>query len=80
MLWISAMRQIGSATADIDWKQAPQKARWWAVDGDGKAHWYYEPNVAPFTDFWFAESEPAPVFGFTGDWRKSLVERPSKGT
>lgn len=62
---------------EIDWKKAPKLARWWAVDGDGKAHWYCAPNVAAFTDFWFQESHEAPIFGFTGDWRKSLVERPA---
>ena len=60
----------------IDWSQAPKNARWWAVDEDGKAHWFVAPNVAAFTKFWFAEPKPAPTFGFTGDWRKSLVERP----
>lgn len=66
--------------AEVDWKQAPRNARWWAVDANGQAHWYCTPNVAAFTDFWFAESEPAPSFGFTGDWRASLVERPVKAT
>jgi len=66
-------------TVDIDWKQAPKSARWWAVDADGLAHWYCAPNIAAFTNFWFAEATPAPKFGFTGDWRNSLVERPLKG-
>lgn len=64
--------------ATIDWKQAPNGARWWAVDADGAAHWFGAPDVAAFTDFWFAEPSPAPTFGFVGDWRRSLVERPSK--
>ncbi|MBS1180408.1 MAG: bacteriophage protein [Proteobacteria bacterium] len=63
----------------INWKQAPRKARWWAVDQDGQAHWYCAPDVAPFTAFWFAASEPAPTFGFSGDWRESLTERPIEG-
>lgn len=63
---------------DIDWKQAPKHARWWAVDANGNAHWFSAPNVAAFTNFWFAESSPAPDFGYLGDWRNSLVERPPK--
>lgn len=61
---------------EIDWKKAPKLARWWAVDADGKAWWYCAPNVAAFTDFWHQEPQDAPTFGFTGDWRKSLQERP----
>lgn len=63
---------------EIDWKQAPRTARWWAVDANGQARWFCTPNVAPFTDFWFSEEISAPTFGFTGDWRKSLTERPAK--
>jgi hypothetical protein len=46
------------------------------VDADGKAHWFKSPNVAAFTDFWFTESEQAPLFGYSGDWRESLTKRP----
>jgi hypothetical protein len=56
--------------------KAPKTARWCAIDCNGKAHWFVAPNVAAFTDFWFAEPKPAPDFGFIGDWRKSLVEQP----
>ena len=59
----------------VDWKSAPKNARWWAVDEDGNAHWFGSPNVAPFTNFWFAESERAPLFGYDGDWRESLTTR-----
>lgn len=61
---------------NIDWKAAPKRAKWWAIDRDGKAHWFLEPNVSAFTDLWFAEAVVAPDFGFDGDWRKSLVEKP----
>lgn len=60
---------------DIDWKQAPKLARWWAMDFSGHAHWFCAPDTAPFTDFWFSEPVSAPDFGFNGDWRESLVER-----
>jgi hypothetical protein len=60
----------------IDWTQAPKDARWWAIDEDGNAHWFLAPNVAPFTNFWFSEPVPAPDFGYKGDWKLSLTERP----
>lgn len=60
----------------VDWKDAPKTAQWWAVDADGKAHWFKSPNVAAFTDFWFTVSEQAPLFGYSGDWRESLTRRP----
>lgn len=62
----------------IDWKQAPKHARWWAMDANGRAHWFFPPNVAARTDFWFQEPQPAPAFEFVGDWRQSLTERPQK--
>ncbi|AIT21390.1 putative gp54 [Burkholderia thailandensis E254] len=61
---------------EIDWKKAPKNARWWAMDANGEAHWFLAPNVAVYTDFWFSEPKPAPTFGFVGDWRTSLAERP----
>lgn len=61
---------------EVDWKTAPKTARWWAIDANGEAHWFLEPNVAAFTDFWLSEPIPAPLFGFEGNWRESLVERP----
>lgn len=61
---------------EIDWKKVPKSARWWAIDADGRAYWYCAPNVAAFTDFWFSEPVDAPAFGFEGDWRTSLQERP----
>ncbi len=63
----------------VDWSVAPRLARWWAVDRHGQAHWFCAPNVAAFTDFWYSESVVAPAFGFSGDWRESLTERPLSG-
>ena len=61
----------------VDWSNAPKGARWWAVDANGEAHWFCTPDVAAFSDFWFSEPQSAPSFGYVGDWRQSLVERPS---
>jgi len=56
---------------EIDWSQAPKRARWWAVDANGQAHWFFPPDAAAFTDFWLcAFPIPAPDFGFSGDWKK----------
>ncbi|WWV84016.1 hypothetical protein G6K87_20355 [Agrobacterium tumefaciens] len=63
---------------NVDWKLAPKNARWWAVDANGEAHWFCEPDISGFTDFWFSESISAPSFSFNGDWRTSLTERPSR--
>lgn len=63
---------------DVDWQLAPKNARWWAIDANGDAHWFCEPDVAAFTDFWYSEPIAAPSFGFDGDWRTSLMERPSR--
>jgi hypothetical protein len=63
----------------VDWKKAPKNAQWWAVDANGEAHWFCAPDIAAFTDFWFSEPMPAPLFDFEGDWRQSLVERPLRG-
>jgi hypothetical protein len=60
----------------VDWETAPRRARWWAMDADGKAHWYCEPDVAAHTNFWFPAQEAAPDFGYAGDYRQSLTERP----
>jgi hypothetical protein len=60
----------------VDWKSAPKNAMWWAVDANKQAHWFNEPDVAAFTDFWFATALKAPLFGYNGDWRRSLTKRP----
>jgi hypothetical protein len=60
----------------IDWKHAPKEAHWWAMDMDGRAHWFMEPNVISYTDFWYADLVEAPTFGYHGFWKTSLRERP----
>jgi hypothetical protein len=56
---------------------APRHARWWAVEEDGGAFWYCAPQLAPLTGFWYCDQLPAPNFGYAGDWRSSLTERPA---
>ncbi len=64
-------------TLAIDWNQAPENARWWAIDGDGHAYWYCMPQIATATTFWFSARQPAPSFGYARDFRVSLQERPA---
>ena len=59
----------------IDWSQAPETARWWAVDANGQASWFCVPNVPMSATAWLALPVSAPDFGFKGDWKTSLVER-----
>lgn len=61
----------------VDWKKAPKNAFWWAVDEDGKAHWFKGPDVIPHTKFWFMDVDPAPLFGYEGGWRESLTRGPA---
>ncbi|PFH04389.1 hypothetical protein BCF11_5164 [Collimonas sp. PA-H2] len=63
-------------TIGIDWGQAPNGAKWWAMDFDGKAFWYMTPNLNPQTNFWYMAQIEAPTFDYSEDWRKSLIERP----
>ena len=67
-----------------DWSQAPDWANWWAMDGDKKTRWIYSELEQPYTSDTFLrwcalgmfDSEDAPSFGYTGDWRNSLRKRP----
>lgn len=60
----------------VDWSQAPDEARWWAIDGEGYAYWFCMPVAADFSQSWVQENFEAPEFGYTGDWRQSLTQRP----
>jgi len=62
--------------AQVDWRRAPADARWWAMDGTGHAFWYLAPDRLAGTDFWYPTQTLAPTFGYAGDWRDSLTERP----
>ena len=62
----------------IDWSRAPSRAHWWAMDANGEAHWFVDPRVSAFETCWRFEVAAAPNFGFLGDYKQSLTERPSK--
>lgn len=65
---------------EIDWRQAPRGAKWWAINADGQAHWFTPPKPIPFAHIWYADMDPAPDFGYQGDWKDSLHECPAKLT
>lgn len=71
-----------ASDASVNWKLAPTKALWWAMDSDGRAHWYTMPDVKPpFCAIWSHEMLVAPAFAFDpANWRSSLVTRPGVET
>ena len=68
-----------------DWSQAPEWAKWWAMDGfSNKANWY---KTEPFLDDGDSDEwnivlnnsdtyKEAPSFDYQGDWQDSLRKRP----
>ncbi|WP_238592594.1 hypothetical protein [Comamonas testosteroni] len=69
-------QDMNTGFGGVNWRQAPARARWWAVNKDGQAYWYCEPDVASSTDFWFSEKVAAPTFGYAGEYEASLTPRP----
>ena len=66
----------------IDWSQAPESVKFWAMDENGSAAWY---EVMPYIDvdefnYEFglggATHVKAPSFNYQGDWKNSLRKRP----
>jgi len=66
----------------IDWSQAPESVKFWAMDENGSAAWY---EVMPYIDvdefnYEFglggATHVKAPSFNYQGDWKSSLRKRP----
>ena len=60
----------------VDWNSAPCNAHWWAMDASGMAHWFADPRLPSFDTSWRFEVSAAPDFGYRGDYRDSLTERP----
>ena len=59
----------------VDWSQAPEWAKWWAMDKDGESAWCEEKPIISDSDFWYGKAGKAPSFGYTGNWQDSLRER-----
>jgi hypothetical protein len=60
----------------VNWARAPLGAQWWSMGPRGDAVWYIAPENSKSLAFLDAVALPAPSFGYHGDWRESLVERP----
>lgn len=66
-----------------DWSQAPEWAKWWAMDGFSKqGNWYnsmpYIDEDPEIEDEWNTKEAylKAPSFDYTGNWQDSLRKRP----
>ena len=62
-----------------DWSQAPEWAKWWAMDADAECYWFEnKPELMSATWLRLDSSnvELAPSFNYTGNWQDSLRERP----
>ena len=69
-----------------DWSQAPESAKWWAMDDNCMAYWFnLEPFVLLECGEWMLGNSgegannvysAAPPFNYQGDWKSSLRKRP----
>ena len=80
-----ALVEIGLEEWQPDWSQAPDWAKWWAIDKIGQGFWY---NLKPSRDQsateWIVDFssgsdfsyKASPDFNYQGNWRNSLRKRP----
>ncbi len=62
-----------------DWNQAPEWAKWWALNKDGIANWFDDkPSVScGYLSFGDAlQCDVAPSFNYEGYWENSLRKNP----
>ena len=60
-----------------DWSQAPDDAKYWAMDWNGLCNWYKnKPEI--YIDQWDFGGviESSKSFGYIGNWQDSLRKRP----
>lgn len=71
---------LGREFAGVDWNKAPDWSNYWAVDSDGKAYWYRvkptQMSIVWAIPYSCEDTTSAPKFEYSGDWKKSLTERP----
>ena len=77
------MRKVREAQWQPDWSQAPEWAKWWAMDESCQCNWF---EVMPHIDCYEFTYLPngcnipvhyeAPSFNYQGDWKDSLRKRP----
>lgn len=63
---------------EVDWSQAPDNAKYWAMDGCGQCNWYaIKPEVCGnHWDFGRVIEQAHTGYGYQGSWQDSLRERP----
>ena len=75
----SVSQELSQEEWQPDWSEAPERAKWWAMDKDRIAH-YFENKPIKYITLWFtyysSNTERANNFEYTGDWKDSLRERP----
>ena len=61
-----------------DWSQAPDDAKYWAMDGCGQCNWYaIKPEVCGTQwDFGRVIEQAHTGYGYQGNWQDSLRKRP----
>ena len=69
---------IGLEEWQPDWSQAPDNAKYWAMDGCGQCNWYaIKPEVCGnHWDFGRVIEQAHTGYGYKGNWQDSLRERP----
>lgn len=80
-------RVINPPMAQIEWANAPAWANYWCTTISGQAWWLESEWVLnPDRGCWsvyaeyneYGDSEAAPSFGYSGDWKESMTKRPEK--
>ena len=70
---------------ELDWGEAPEWARWSAVDENGWQHWFAnKPYVKSTWNHWLREDllskeSRGGYYGYRANWQDSLRERPKSG-
>lgn len=69
---------IGLEEWQPDWSQAPDNAKYWAMDGCGQCNWYaIKPEVCGnHWDFGRVIEQAHTGYCYKGSWQDSLRERP----
>ena len=69
-------------TLKPDWDNAPEWARWWAVDQSGQCYWYQKkPYLSERETYWdYPDFDCEAELDIVDGWKESLQERPIKIT
>ena len=86
MHWQQSLAKRREYKPIINWIDAPQEAKYWAMDSNGEAYWYFsKPDIFCVTEdesagYWESKKEVqdflAPAFGWPPSfWKESLTYR-----